>query len=190
MPALPEVLGALARVCASLSLRWYLFGAQAAIVHGSSRLSADVDATVELGDRPAAGLVARMQEAGFRLRVSDAEDFIKRTRVLPFVHEATGMPVDLVLAGPGLEERFLDRARSQPIGGVAVPTACAEDLVAMKILAGRPKDLEDVVAVLAAQGQVMNLQLVRETLGHLESALGQSDLTPAFEAALTRSRTG
>jgi hypothetical protein len=42
------VLSALETALQSLSLRWYLFGAQAAIVHGSSRLTADVDATIDL----------------------------------------------------------------------------------------------------------------------------------------------
>ena len=187
MPGLVEVLGALAQACSSLSLRWYLFGAQAAIAYGSARLSADVDATVELGARPVAALVGAMREAGFSLRVSDAEDFAERARVLPFVHDASSMPVDIVLAGPGLEELFLERAQFQVVGGASIPTACAEDIVAMKILAGRAKDIEDVVAILAARRGELNLELVRDTLKLLEGALGQSDLLPALEAALARS---
>jgi hypothetical protein len=132
MAGLAEVLAALAQACNSLSLRWYLFGAQAAIVYGSARLSADVDATVELGATPVTALIAAMRQAGFSLRVSDAEDFAARARVLPFVHDASSMPVDIVLAGPGLEELFLERAQPQVVGGVPIPTACAEDIVAMK----------------------------------------------------------
>ena len=41
-----------------------------------------------------------MQAAGFVLRVEDPE-FIRRTRVMPFVHSATGMPLVIVLAGSG-----------------------------------------------------------------------------------------
>jgi hypothetical protein len=48
-----------------------------------------------------------------------------------------GPPLDVVLAGPGLEELFLARAESREIGGVLVPVATGEDLVAMKVLAGR-----------------------------------------------------
>ena len=39
------------------------------------------------------------------LRVDDPE-FVRRTRVMPFVHVATGMPLDVVLAGSGLEDEF------------------------------------------------------------------------------------
>jgi hypothetical protein len=51
----------------------------------------------------------------------DVDGFVARTRVLPFVHEATQLPLDLVLAGSGLEEEFLSRARLLDLGGAVVP---------------------------------------------------------------------
>jgi hypothetical protein len=36
--------------CEDLGVGWYLFGAQAALVHGTARLTADVDVTVDLGE--------------------------------------------------------------------------------------------------------------------------------------------
>ena len=46
--AVGELLGALTAAMEERGVRWYLFGAQAAIVWGSPRLSADVDVTAEL----------------------------------------------------------------------------------------------------------------------------------------------
>jgi hypothetical protein len=54
------------------------------------------------------------------------------------------------------------------------------------ILAGRSKDLDDVVAILAARTSGFDLVLLRRTLRTLEEALGQSDLSPALEEALAR----
>ena len=49
MPSpLAEILGQLGAAFARAGVRWYVFGAQAAIPHGAARLSADVDVTVEL----------------------------------------------------------------------------------------------------------------------------------------------
>jgi len=45
-----ELLAALDSGLRSLGIRWYLFGAQAAIVHGAARLTADVDATIDAGE--------------------------------------------------------------------------------------------------------------------------------------------
>jgi hypothetical protein len=56
----------------------------------------------------------------------------------------------------------------------------------MKVLAGRPKDVEDVVTILASQAGRIDLAVVRALLGELESALGQSDLIPLFEKARVR----
>jgi len=170
-------------------VRWYLFGAQAAILLGAARLTADVDVTVQDVLRPSETLLPVLEARGFALRVDNVEEFVDRTRVIPAVHVASGLPVDLVLAVPGLEEQFFARVKMHRVEDIDVPVASAEDVVVTKILAGRPKDFDDVVAVLAANAD-LGLALVRETLQQLEWALDQSDLLPLFEQALLRSRRG
>lgn len=182
-----EALAALGRALATLRVRWYLFGAQAALLYGAARLTADVDVTVRIGDRDTARLVRGLEHAGFRLRVRDVGEFVAKTRVLPFVHPRSGMPVDIVLAGPGLEELFFKRRRRRTIEGVPVFVASAEDIVVMKTLAGRGKDEDDTMAILAAQSR-LNIERIRKTLGALERALGQSDLRPRFDKLLARTR--
>jgi hypothetical protein len=125
------------------------------------------------------------QQHGFASRVSDPQ-FIEQTRVLPLVHSRTSMPVDLVLGGPGLEEEFLVRAAVRDIDGVGVPVIDLADLLALKILAGRPKDIDDVGALLHIQRASIDYARVRHVLTQLQDALGQSDLLPAFEDAVRR----
>jgi len=165
---------------AALGVDWYLFGAQAALVHGAARVTADVDVTVRLGKVTPARLSTALKRHGFRLRVDDPS-FVRTTRVLPVLHVRTSVPADLVLAGPGLEDAFLERAVVRDVGGVPVPVARAEDLIVMKILAGRDKDLDDVVAILAARGAELDANDVLRTLALVEDALGQSDLVPTWE---------
>jgi hypothetical protein len=179
---LTELLQDLAAVFDRKGVRWYLFGAQAAILHGSPRLSADVDVTVALGEGSLTALLKELAAAGFSARVADPRGFAERTHVVPLAHEKSTLPVDLVLAGPGLEERFLEGAQVHDLDGVAVPVASAEDMIAMKILAGRPKDLEDACSILRARGRDLDLGRVRATLGDLEQALDRRDLLPALEA--------
>lgn len=183
-----EVLAALGTCFDSLGVRWYLFGAQAAIFHGVARLTADVDVTVLPELHSTAKLASVMEANGFRLRVTATDDFVARTRVLPFVHSATRLPVDVVLAGPGIEEQFLDRAEFQVLEGVRVPIATVEDLVTMKILAGRPKDLDDAKGMLRARSEEIDLDHVRRMLHLLEEALSQSDLIPQLEQLIRREK--
>jgi hypothetical protein len=72
--------------------------------------------------------------------------------VMPFVHRATGMPLDVVLAGSGLEDEFLDRARTVDLGGTTVPMIDSEDLLIAKILAGRSMmGIEGILLLAASQ---------------------------------------
>ena len=183
-----ELLAALASACSELGARWYLFGAQAAMVWGRPRLTADIDVTVRQDPEDPERLVRTLEARGFALRISDADRFAQRSRVLPFLHVASGLPVDIVLAGPGLEDLFLSRARPVTMGGVTVPVISPEDLIATKILAGRPKDVEDVRGILRERFPDLDIGLVRSTLALLEDALAQSDLLPAFERELARLR--
>jgi hypothetical protein len=179
-PPAVEVVAALSPVLTRWG-RWYLFDAQAVIAYGVPRLTADVDVTVALAADAPDRFARDMEQAGFARRVSDP-DFVLRTRVLPFVHLATSMPLDVVFAGSGLEEAFLDRAQVVDIGGVKVPLIARGDLIVAKVLAGRPKDLDDARALWRLHGHELNAASIRETLGELEQALGQSDLVSAFDA--------
>ena len=183
-PAALELLGALAGVLDRWG-RWYLFGAQAVVAYGAPRFSADVDVTVRLDPDDPARFVRDMEAAGFALRVDDP-DFVRRTRVMPFAHVSTGMPLDVVLAGSGLEDEFIARAKTTDIGGARVPLIDVADLIVGKILAGRPKDAEDARNLWRLHGSDSRRRRVRRLLRLLEDALGQSDLLTGFESIAGR----
>jgi hypothetical protein len=146
----------------------------------------DITVRVQPDDIP--NLWHELENYGFRLRVSDPESFVARARVLPFLHIATEMNLDVILAGPGIEDRFFERAVPLDVEGLQVPVATPEDLIVMKILAGRPKDLEDVRTILKERLAKLDLAHVRSMLDLLEKALDQSDLLPVLEAEIERAR--
>src|SRR5438552_19163909 len=99
-----ELLAALAAALDRLGVAWYLFGAQAALLYGAARLTADVDVTVRLGDQPTSALVDALVAAGFELRVRGVHGFVARTRVLPLGYRRTSSRVADVLPSPGADE--------------------------------------------------------------------------------------
>ena len=107
-----DLLADLGRAFAAAGIDWYLFGAQAAICYGVARLTADVDVTARVPPGVDPGWIDLVESHGFTRRFTDA-GFARRSRVIPIVHDATGLPVDIVLAGPGLEEQFLENALGQ-----------------------------------------------------------------------------
>lgn len=176
---LEAALVAFAELARRLGLRWYVFGAQAVSLHGFPRATADLDLTIDLERRTPRELIRELEEAGFSAKFAD-DEFIAATRVIPIVHRPTRLPVDLVIAGPGLEQQFLDEVQIQRIGNQRVPVLSVENLIVTKVLAGRPKDLEDVRELIASRGASLEHVRISELLTLLEQALGQSDLCSLY----------
>ena len=181
-----SLLRALSKALSAHGCRWYLFGAQAVTIWGRPRLTTDVDVTVEIASAGSEALVAVLGAAGFRLSEAFSDQFVRSTRVLPLIHIDSTMPLDVVLAGPGLEEQFLDRVIAGQVGDFMVPVISPEDLVLTKVLAGREKDVGDLRGVLHARADSLDLDYIRRTLRVIEEAMGQSDLVPLFEAEWQR----
>ena len=180
-----EVLADLARALRGLQVRWYVFGAQALVLRGYPRATADLDVTVLLGAMPTSRLVAALRKRGFSPSVRDSA-FVAATRVLPVIHKPTGFPVDIVLGGPGLEELFASAAEKVRIGRLQIPVPTATHLVVMKVLAGRPKDIEDAVALLATQASRIDAEELDELTKALAAALAEDDILVHLREARRR----
>jgi hypothetical protein len=179
IPAHEAALVAFADLAKRLRIRWYVFGAQAVNLHGFARATADLDLTIELVDLAPEVLVEQLARSGFSPRFADP-DFVAATRVIPVVHRSTKLPIDLVLAGPGLEQQFLDEVELRRLGRRAIPVISLENLIVTKLLAGRSKDLEDVRELAASHGDSLRHDRVTGLLAILEEALGRSDLIPLY----------
>ena len=161
----------------SEGIRWYLFGAQAVAIYGVPRTTNDIDITIQLGERSLSSIVDPLRNAGFTPLVT-SEGFHRETRIYPVFHKRSGWKVDLVLAGTGIEEIFLESAHVFHFKNKEIRVVAPEHLVALKILASRPKDLEDVRGLI----RIADLDHARvdETLRTLEQLLDQSDLRPVY----------
>ncbi len=182
MSALADTLRSLAAVFDARGLGWFVFGAQAVAVRGAPRATQDVDVTLSVRRDELPDLMTELVAEGLSHRYPDiADQLLESGAVLPLRH-VSGMEVDLVCAGSGLEALALGRATRVAIDGVEVPVAHATDLVVMKLLAGRGKDLDDVRALLAS-GDV-DVAEARALLSELEQALARGDLLPRLQEAL------
>ncbi len=187
MPAdVPSALADLAAAFAGLGLRWYVFGAQAVIAAGVPRLTADIDVTVEAPRGGTRALIAALARRGIAMRdIGDVETFIAETRVIPAIHVASQLPIDVVLAGPGLEDEMMARVQLRSVGAVEIPFVDLADLIALKLLAGRDKDLEDVRALVRAEPAGLSLELARERVAVLGALIDDSTLVATFDRLTT-----
>jgi hypothetical protein len=138
-------------------VRYLVVGGVAVVLHGHPRFTADLDLVVALDPGNAARALAALGRLGYRPRDPvDAAQFAdpsvrqrwmdeKGLTVFTLwspAHPAT--EVDLFVREPFPFDEAWARATTIDLGGVRVPVASIEDLVALKRAAGRPKDLEDV----------------------------------------------
>ena len=65
----------------------------------------------------------------------------------------------------------------------------AEDLVAMKVLAGRPRDMEDVAGIIRVH-RGLDVEGIRGTLRLLERALDRVDLVVGLERLVASAKAG
>ena len=98
------------------------------------------------------------------------------------VEPSSGVRVDLVFSFTPYESAAIGRSRAIEIGGKPVRYAGPEDLVVHKMLAGRPRDLEDVRSILVRQ-PALDRPFIRTQLADFDSALDR-DLVAQFEAIL------
>jgi hypothetical protein len=87
MNAVASVIGDFDQAMQSLSARWYLFGAQAVVIRGRPRVTADVDTTIEWPVDDVAAVEDALKQRGFTTRVSDPATFVQQKRVLPIVQK-------------------------------------------------------------------------------------------------------
>lgn len=119
-----DLLEALGRGLGAIGVRWYLFGAQAVLVHGGARLTADVDATAAVGKRSTTEIAAALEVVGFSSRVEDLAAFVERTRVLPLVPAVGPAAPRVMMTPPGARLRGATRYTDR--GTTARPDASSD----------------------------------------------------------------
>jgi hypothetical protein len=127
---------------------YMVFGGQAVLIYGRPRLTEDIDITLGLEPHQAKPVLQIIEQLGLKIRVDNAEDFLAQTFVLPVFDPLSRFYVDFVFSLTPFERQAIGRSRIVKIDGVPVRYISLEDLIVTKIIAGRPRDLEDVKGVI------------------------------------------
>jgi hypothetical protein len=124
-----------------------LIGGLAVILRGHDRYTQDVDALVWGLDERLDDLAALLVAHGFRAPTPSQLGMAAATRVLHTVWQDQ-VVVDFMLGLAPFEREALDHATTMELDrGVAGRVATPEDLVIMKLIASREKDIADVIAL-------------------------------------------
>jgi hypothetical protein len=162
-----------------------VIGGVAASFLGRPRLTQDIDALLILPEPQWQDAMDRAKEFGIVPRIDAAIEFARRARVLLLRHAASGIDVDVAFGGLPFEHDAVERSSVYDIAGVRVRLPRVEDLIIMKAIAHRPKDLQDIEGLLAAHPDV-DLKIVRQWIREFANAMTMSELIEDFEKIVAR----
>jgi len=138
------VLNRLTDVFASLrshDVKYLIIGGVAAALHGVPKGTFDLDILIEANPQNAQRLLDALSEAGFRTAslVSAGEVLAQEILIL-----LDRVKIDVQTATPGLSfAEAWGRRETMSYAGQSFDVVSKQDLIASKLAAGRPVDLED-----------------------------------------------
>lgn len=165
-----------------------IIGGVAASLLGRPRLTQDIDALAMIPENEWDGALAAGAGHGIVSRIENAVDFARRSRVLLLQHSDSRIDIDLTLGSLPFERDAVDHSTFHEIGGIRLRLPRVQDLLVMKAIAHRPKDLQDIEALLDAHPGV-NLDAARQWIGQFAAAAAMPDLLEDFEEIVSRCRT-
>ena len=171
-------------------IRFCFIGGFAVQRHAEPRVTRDVDVSVMTGLGNEGPVIDALM-AGFAARRPDAREFALRARVL-LLRNDDDIGIDATLTALPYEVEVIDRSSEFEFApGVHLRTCSAEDLLVLKIFAGRPIDWRDVEMILRRHGRAgLDLAYVDARVAPLVEAKGEPELLAEYARLRARYAAG
>lgn len=176
-----ELEAALVEVATALDacgLAYVLIGGLAVALAGEPRTTLDVDVSVWTEPEQ---LNFALNCLCMKLRPTrpDYRALVEQHRVLP-VRTATGTRADIIFAALPAERDMIRRGVSTPVGSRMVRVAALEDLIFMKLISEREKDLADARALLRRFKHTLDRGYLLPKIEEMAEALSRPDILATF----------
>lgn len=155
--------------------RGVIIGGIAVGLLGKPRFTADVDAVFLLSTRDIPHFLELAHIENIVPRIQNAEEFARRNRVLLLKHEPTGIDIDISLGILPFEEELVERGNIKTFANLSIRLPTPEDLIILKAVAHRPKDLEDIRTI-TENFPRLDVQRIEQWVKAFSEVLEQPDL--------------
>ena len=155
--------------------RGVIIGGIAVGLLGKPRFTADVDAVFLLSTREIPHFLELARTENMVPRIQNAEEFARKNRVLLLKHEPTRIDVDISLGILPFEEELVERGNIKTFANLSIRLPTPEDLIILKAVAHRPKDLEDI-RTLIENFPKLDVQRIEQWVKAFSEVLDQPDL--------------
>ncbi len=171
-----------------MQVRHAVMGGIAVRAYGIPRPTFDVDFTIAIERPRLVELYQAVTALGYAVPEEYAKGWTDQVAGMPLIRfrlylEGRSVDVDVFLAESAFQEQLLSRRRRSVVDDRPVWLVSPEDLVLLKLIAARPRDILDVGDVLFTQGQLDTVYMRTwatklGVLDRLERALLDANRTP------------
>lgn len=183
MKELSKALDEFSRIFERMDVEYAVMGGIAVRAHGIPRPTQDVDFTVAIERSRLAEFYEAAGGLGYTVPETYISGWVDEVAGMPLVRvrryvEGRGVDVDVFLAESPFQRELLARARTEQVDGLPLRVVTPEDLILLKLVSHRHRDLADVGDILFTQGQLDEAYMRRwakelRVLKELESVLAE-----------------
>jgi predicted nucleotidyltransferase len=142
--------------------KYVIIGGVAVTAVGEPRFTADLDAVIFVDDKAIEPLLAAAADRGFELDLDAEREAIAAGRSIRLTRGT--FHFDLLVRSLFIEDQALERSRTIKVFRRAVRFPSPEDLLILKLAAGRPRDLLDAEGIMRRHGRALDRKYVERTL--------------------------
>ena len=159
MKDLTQALCDIARLFESMGVPYAVMGGIAVRIYGIPRPTYDVDFTVALQREELPDFFQQAAVAGYTVPETYQRGWVDQIAGMPLVKlrlllDEHSVDIDIFLAESSFQQSLLARRRREELDGGSIWFVSPEDLILLKLIASRPRDLVDIQDVLFTQGRL------------------------------------
>jgi hypothetical protein len=146
--------------CRRSKIPYAVIGGMAAIIHGSTRTTVDIDMTI-LAEIDDLQRILQLFADGYISVKPNPLAFFHRCLFVPLLHRVSKIRVDVTAALSGFERTVIKRSKRLHYLGMVVSVCTVEDLIIMKLIAARTKDIFDLETLFSIHRRKLDVRYLR-----------------------------
>ena len=141
-------------------IQYLILGGIAVGVLGEARFTSDLDLDIFISKEVVPEFLKKIQKAKFKVNFAEALKNVQTFGSFRFFCQE--LPVDVILASTELEKSALSRKKSLSLFNRKMSFPSPEDLILLKLIPGRPKDLLDVESIVIRHKEKLDLKYLHK----------------------------
>lgn len=183
MTAFEQTLQEIDQLCRAHGIPYAVIGGIATNIYGYVRSTVDITIMAEIDQLEHVLAIFANDYSSVQ---PDPLAFFRRTFFVPLRHRATQIRLDLTAALSNIERSMLERSQRRFFNAVEVSVCTIEDLIIMKLVASRTKDLLDLEELIARHRANIDLDYLRSSAKEF-IYVERSDISVRLEEFLQKS---